>query len=377
MKIRDVSAIPVRMDVAPLEDDLGLAPYVSNHDAVESVDRMLVRVESSTGAVGWGEMLVALKSPRVTRAVIRDVIAPELDGVSIENAGKVLSSLYYPYVRLDPFLGAVDTAIWDLRGKQYGASVSDLLGGRKRDAIEVAFCLGILEPDDAAAHAVEAHAAGFDRLKTKAGPDWAGDVERLTAMHEAVDGALSFRLDPNQGWTMPETIRALSRLEARGILLEYVEQPLPTETYGSYAALRSRTHTPIGVNEDTYFRGNLEALLRRDAIDAAVIDLVPAGGLEAARQQAQTAGVHGVSVSHHSGFDLGIKTAAVLHLAASTPEIDLPPDSVYYGWADYLLETPFELDDGSYPVPKAPGLGVSVDETKLDRYRIDGRTGDR
>ena len=196
-------------------------------------------------------------------------------------------------------------------------------------------------------------------------------------MYDAVDGELEFRLDPNQIWGYEDAVRATSLLQDRGIYLQFLEQPIGISNLETHARLRQRLTTPIGVNEDTYFRGNLEALLRRDAIDAAVIDLVPAGGLEAARQQAQTAGVHGVSVSHHSGFDLGIKTAAVLHLAASTPEIDLPPDSVYYGWADYLLETPFELDDGSYPVPKAPGLGVSVDETKLDRYRIDGRTGDR
>lgn len=371
MYIRDVSAIPVRMAVAPLEEDLGLAPYVSNHDAVEKVERMLVRLETSTGAVGWGEMLVGLKSPAVTKAVIRDVIAPELEGIHVDQAGAVLESMYYPYVRLDPFLGAVDTALWDLRGKQYGASVAELLGGATRESIDVAFCLGILEPEEAASHAAEAAAAGFDRLKTKAGSAWEADVERVTAMHDAVDGALSFRLDPNQGWSLPETLCALNRLEARGITLEYLEQPLPTETFGSYSQLRSRTATPIGVNEDTYFRGNLQALLRRDAVDVAVIDLVPAGGLENARQQARTAGDQGVSVSHHSGFDLGIKTAAVLQLAASTPAIDLPPDSVYYGWADYLLESPFELENGAYTVPDGPGLGVAVDEGKVDQYRID------
>lgn len=371
MHIRKVEAIPIRMGVASLETDLGLAPYVSNHDSVESVDRVLIRIETTTGELGWGEMLVALKSYQVTQTVIEKVIAPELEGVSISEARGVLEDFYYPYVRLDPFLGAVSTAIWDLLGKQFGAPISDLLGGTVNDVVPIAFCLGIMDPESAGEHAVEAKNAGFTRLKTKAGPDWKADVERLVAMDRAVNGALEFRLDPNQGWTTTEAVRALSQLEEQGILLEYIEQPLRTETPGSFASLRSRTTTPIAVNEDTYFRGNLATLLQEDAIDVAVIDLVPTGGLTAARNQAAEASAAGISVSHHCGFDLGIKTAAVLHLAASTPAIDLPPDSVYYGWEDYLLKKPLELQDGAYPVPDEPGLGVAIAENKLEQYRLD------
>ncbi|WP_247004330.1 mandelate racemase/muconate lactonizing enzyme family protein [Halosolutus gelatinilyticus] len=371
MRIRSVEAVPVRMGVASLDTELGLAPYVSNHDSVESVDRVLVRVETATGRLGWGEMLVALKSARVTKTVVEDVIAPELEGVAVTEARSALAEFYYPYVRLDPFLGAVSTAIWDLVGKQYGAPIVDLLGGAVTESVPVAFCLGIMDPERAADHAVEAKSAGFARLKTKAGPDWNADVERLTAMDRAVDGALEFRLDPNQGWTATEAVRALTRLEERGILLEYIEQPLRTETPGSFAKLRARVNTPIAVNEDTYFRGNLATLLRHDAIDVAVIDLVPAGGITAARDQVAEASAAGVSVSHHCGFDLGVKTAAVLHLAAGTPALNLPPDSVYYGWDEYVLEDPFELRDGAYSVPDGPGLGVTVDEDEIKRYRLD------
>lgn len=371
MHIREVEAIPVCMGIAPLETDLGLAPYVSNYDSIESVDRILVRVETSTGVVGWGEMLAGLKSHQVTRSVIEDVVAPELRGVPIDEAQGVLKEFYYPYVRLDPFLGAVSTAIWDLVGKQYGAPIHDLLGGAVKEKVPVAFCLGIMNPEEAGKHAAQAKDAGFTRLKTKAGPNWKADIERLVSMDNAVKGSMEFRLDPNQGWAPSEAVRALTRLEERGVLLEYIEQPLSTETFGSFAKLRSRTNTPIAVNEDTYFRGNLTQLLRLDAIDVAVIDLVPAGGIDAAMDQVGEASAAGVSVSHHCGFDLGIKTAAVLQLVSSTPAIDLPPDSVYYGWDDYVLEDPFELHEGSYIVPTDPGLGVTVDDQKLERYRLD------
>ncbi|WP_435156580.1 hypothetical protein [Haladaptatus sp. DFWS20] len=75
LSITDVSAIPVEMAVKPLESELGLAPYVSNHDSVETVTRMLVKVKTDEDVTGWGEMLVGMKSAAVTKAVVDDVIA--------------------------------------------------------------------------------------------------------------------------------------------------------------------------------------------------------------------------------------------------------------------------------------------------------------
>lgn len=371
MTIKRVEAIPVAVGVKPLEEPFGLAPYRSNHDAVETRDRMLVRLETADGLVGWGEMLVAMESAAATNAVIEEVIAPELRGREPSEIRAFLNSFYFPYTRIHPFLGAVEMAMWDLFGKRVGASVSELLGGTVESRVPVAYCLGILDPEVSREHAAFARDHGFDVLKTKAGPDASFDVDRLSAMHEAVDGELSFRLDPNQGWSFEEAIRATAKLEDAGIHLQYLEQPCRINTAGMYAKLRSRTRTPIAVNEDAYFEGNLGTLLRRDAIDVGVVDMVPAGGILNVREQAALAKDAGVSLSHHSGFDLGVKTAAMLHTVTATPAINMAPDSVYYAWEDHVVESPLELDDGAYAVPDGPGLGVSVDERAVGRLRTD------
>lgn len=371
MAITAVEAIPVTMGVKPLDEPYGLAPYRSNHDAVESRERMLIRVETDDGVTGWGETLVLMESPAATKAVLDNVVSPELVGRSLDNIQGFTEAFYFPYTRIHPFIGAVEMALWDAYGKQLGVSLSELLGGRLTSEVPVAFCLGILDPDESREHAQFARDAGFDVLKTKAGPDWTEDVERLQAMHDAVDGDLDFRLDPNQGWSFDEAIRATAALEDAGIYLQYLEQPMRIDTYGSYAQLRSRSRTPIAVNEDTYFERNLSHLLKLDAIDVGVIDLVPAGGILATKDLAATAGEAGVSLAHHSGFDLGVKTAATLHLVATTPAIDLAPDSVYYAWEDTILEDPLPVEDGSIPVPDGPGLGVTVDEARIQQYRTD------
>jgi L-alanine-DL-glutamate epimerase-like enolase superfamily enzyme len=78
-----------------------------------------------------------------------------------------------------------------------------------------------------------------------------------------------------------------------------------------------------------------------------------------------------VSLAHHCGFDLGVKTAAVSHTVASTPAFNLPADTVYYSWEDHIVESPFEITDGQLEVPDGPGLGVTVREDKIEEHRID------
>jgi L-alanine-DL-glutamate epimerase-like enolase superfamily enzyme len=189
-------------------------------------------------------------------------------------------------------------------------------------------------------------------------------------MDEEANGRLDLRLDPNQGWSYEDAVRVGARLEDAGVYLQYLEQPVRTEAYGTYKRLRERLRQPIAVNEDTYFAHHLHHLVREDAIDVACIDIVPAGGILRAKDQAAVADDAGVSVSHHNGFDLGIKQAAVLHTVATTPGINLAPDSIYYAWDDYLLAEPLTVEEGSMPVPEGPGLGIDVDEATVERYRI-------
>ncbi|WP_202935183.1 mandelate racemase/muconate lactonizing enzyme family protein [Halorussus amylolyticus] len=371
MSVTNLEAIPVNVDVQPRDEGLGLAPYVSNHDEVWDVTRMLVRVDTDDGVTGWGEMLVGMKSARVTKAVMEDVIAPELIGRDVSEIRPFVEEFYYPYAKVRPFLGAVETALWDALGRKLGAPVHELLGGKTRDEIPIAHCLGIMGPEESRKYVRRAYDAGFRTLKTKAGHDWRTDVDRLVAMHDEVDGDMEFRIDPNQGWTTEDAVRVAARLEDAGVYLQYLEQPVRIDSPGTYKRLRQRLRTPIGVNEDAYFPYNLYHLIKQDAIDVGVLDLVPAGGIMRVREQAAVASAAGVSLSHHCGFDLGVKTAAVLHTVAATPAINLAPDSVYYGWDDYLVKSPPDATTGSIRVPDEPGLGVEVDEEKVEEYRVD------
>lgn len=74
--------------------------------------------------------------------------------------------------------------------------------------------------------------------------------------------------------------------------------------------------------------------------------------------------------THHCAFDLGVRTAAIVHTVSSVPGFTLPPDSTYYAWEDDVLAEPLSVDNGAIPVPDWPGLGVEVDREKVEEFRI-------
>jgi L-alanine-DL-glutamate epimerase-like enolase superfamily enzyme len=385
MEITGVEAYAVNMPVVSM-DEGGIAPYVTSHGQVEDVDRILVHVETDEGIEGWGEMRVFL-SPEATISVIEDGITQWVLGRSPFEVEALRRQMFIEYTNADMFFSPVEIACWDIIGKALEEPISVLLGGRTAldpttqtgepgqtvtDAVDVAYCMGILSPEESRRHASKALDEGFSVLKTKAGRDWEEDVDRIVAMNDEIDGRLDFRLDPNQGWRFDEAVRVGASLGDAGVYLQYMEQPIRVDAHGTLAKLRERTAQPIGPNEDTYIAHNLQQMIQRDALDVAVVDMTPTGGIAAVRQLASIAEDAGVPVTHHCAFDLGIRTAAIVHSVASIPGFNLPPDSTYYAWEDDVIENRLEVTDGAIPVPTDPGLGVQVDRDKVEQYRIDG-----
>lgn len=362
-------AIPVEVPVTPL-DDGGIAPYRGKRSSVDAVERVLIRLETADGTAGWGEIRATPSVETVVATLEADVF-PAAVGREPHEITAFLEAFEYEYLDLDPVVAGVEMAMWDANARALEVPLHRLLGGATREAIPVAAPLGITDVPTARDSARRVRDAGYTVLKTKGGRDWQADVERVIAIDDAVGGELAVRLDPNQGYSTDEAVRVAARLEDAGVYLEYLEQPVRVDAVGTMARLRQRLRTPIAVNEDTYRRGNLFHLLREDAIDVAVVDIVPAGGIGPLRRQVGAAAEAGVSVAHHDAFDLGIKRAAVLHVAASTPAIDLAIDSVYPAYDRFLVEDPHAVEDGAIPVPDGPGLGVTVDRAALSEVRLD------
>lgn len=111
-------------------------------------------------------------------------------------------------------------------------------------------------------------------------------------------------------------------------------------------------------------------LLANGAVDILMPDTPAAGGAIRVKKIAAIAEAYGVPCLMHCSHDLGLKTAMVAHIAASTPNFSGPNDTCYHGLTDDVLVAPLTFANGQIRVPQGPGLGVEVDETKLQRYQV-------
>lgn len=389
MNVTGVELVPVRIPTRPLEEDLGLAPYVGGpavdrvpetHSFEEALEEtrdvgtsrggILVKVETDAGVTGWGEMPGPLAE---ARAVVETAVEPNLVGRPVwEMEAFVEAAREGGYVRSNlPYVGGVEMALWDAFGKHLDEPVHRFLGGKCADSVPVAYCLGLLTPEESRAKAREALDHGFSVLKTKASRYWRTDVERVAAMHDEVDGDLEFRLDPNRKWSFADAVRVGAKLHERDVHLQYLEQPIEVNSFGTLRNLRDRLTQPVAVNEDAYVPYNVFQCVKADAVDAVVADVQPAGGLLRLKRLAGLAAESNVSMTHHSGHDLGLKNAAKLHVLSSTPAFDLPFDTTYYAGEDDVLEEPLRIEGGRMVVPDRPGLAGPVDEAKVEEYRTD------
>lgn len=377
MRIQKIDMHTVRIPLVTLEDG-GISPYVGSRDFQAGTQNgttyalsNVFKVETDDGLTGWGEANPVI-SLAVSRQMLDEFIRPMLigrDPFRLREITALFSGIYNPQLYLRTFLPGIEMACWDLKGKAAGRSVCDLLGGPVRTEMPVAYCLGMLAVDTLREKVRQVCEAGFQCIKLKGGLSVADDIQRTKAAREAGGGRLRLRLDANQSYDVPSALHYLHAVE--DCSLEYVEQPLPIRHAADLAVLRTRTCVPLAINEDCYIPGGLLEHIRAGAVDAAVVDLEALGGIGPLAKLGIMAGEAGLPLAHHCGFDMGIKTAAILQTVCACESFSYATDSTYHAHADDLLAARLPLQNGAYRLPDAPGLGIEVDEEKVRFYSIE------
>ena len=367
MKITRVETIPVEV---PLKE--GLTTKTAGGEHVVS-PYVVVRVHTDAGLVGLGE---ATLSPRWSGetspgcvAAIEGLIGPAITGqdpIAITALRRTIDGT----IRHNPFAkAAVEMALWDIAGKAAGQPVYQLLGGKVKEELPMKMVVGAFPVDQAVALAQRFLDWGATCLKVKVGLDPTTDIARVHAVREAAGPDIPIGIDANQGWDLATARRCLADM---GDLL-FAEQPVPTTDPRDLARLRGDTRIPIMADESVF---TLQDARRLTELGACYILSVYPGkhaGIAATREIAHVARAAGVVCSMGSNLELGIATAAMLHLAAAEPSLDdarYPGDYLgpLYHQAD-LLKEPLQLGPSVARVPDGPGLGVELDEDQLERYR--------
>jgi L-alanine-DL-glutamate epimerase-like enolase superfamily enzyme len=359
MKITEVESFFVEVPQKP-----PIAPYHSRYRGQSSTKSILFRLEADNGMVGWGE------TPQI-------YLGEQLTGREAESLRTALlgldpTAVMAAYANIDfantYVQSAVEMAMWDLAGQIYGLPLYRLLGGPYRKEIELAACMGIQTYERAGELARLYVEMGFTTLKTKAGRSPEEDLAMAQGIRDAVGDRLELRMDPNTGYS-PEVCEQLAK-DLEPYRLQYLEQPMPEDCIDDSARIRQRTTTPLALNESVTSLAEVRAILEKKAADFLLPDTYQCGGVWATKLVAEVAASAGVPCIVHCAHDLGPKTAAMLHLAASTPNFPLANDCTYYGLADDVLTRRFEIQGGRLPVPEAPGLGIEVNLAKVRKFQV-------
>jgi len=179
-------------------------------------------------------------------------------------------------------------------------------------------------------------------------------------------------VDANGGWTLGEARRALPALE--GMNISMIEQPLTEKHIHETAQLRANSRIPILLDESVWTASDVANVARIGAADAVNVYVGKAGGILSALEAVQVAKALGLGATMGSNGELGVGHAAIMQVLAVGDGFDLKtysPDAaapMYY--VEDLVEPRFRLEDGEVPVPTGPGLGVTLNEAVLKKYRV-------
>lgn len=370
MKITRIEAIPV---CVPLKS--GLTARTAHGEHITS-PYVIVRMHTDQGLTGLGEATVSPlwsgETQQSAVAMIQSFIEPALLGLDPLNRTAICRKMD-SVIRLNPFTkAAVEMALWDIAGKAVGLPVCQLLGGRVRDQIRIKLVVWARDVPGSVKMAEQHLALGVSCVKVKTGLDPASDIARVRAVRDICGPEIPITIDANCGWTLQQARYCLDQLRDVNLLL--AEQPIPAGDHQAMAELRKDSVVPIMADESVFTLQDAWLLSTHRAADIFSIYPGKHGGIGATGDIVSIARAAGLRCTIGSNLELGIGTAAMLHVAAAFPEVDtdqFPADTIgpFYHEADLITE-PLSLGPPAARVPDGPGLGVELDEDQLSRWRV-------
>jgi L-alanine-DL-glutamate epimerase-like enolase superfamily enzyme len=302
------------------------------------------------------------------------------DPLAIERHYRTLNHINFHYGRCWP----LDLALWDLAGKATGQPCWKLLGGLS-DKVRAYASSGTLRDPGAMAEAAERYLAeGFPALKIRfQRGDWRDDIRALEAVRARIGDKLELMVDCNQGWRLPQdtyapwslkdAVTVARALENLGVY--WMEEPLHRGDREGMRRLREMVDVRVAGGEMTRELYEFRDLIREGCLDVLQPDAALVGGITGLRRVALMAQEHNLVFTPHT-WGNGIGLIANVHLTAGlcdAPFLEFPYDPPEWDLdrRDYMLAEPCRVDaDGWIRLGDAPGMGVALDEDRLEKTRI-------
>jgi len=266
-------------------------------------------------------------------------------------------------------LGAIDIALWDLRGKSQGKPIWQLLGGSEPSCPAYASALLWNTPDGLAAEATRHLERGFRRMKMRLGRDEDYDTEAVAAVRKAIGPNHDLMCDASMRYHL-----ALARRIGRVLADQRVfwfEEPFPPEDLDSFAALRGTVRVPVAAGENEFGVQGFRELIERRAVDIVQADASRCGGITELCRVADMAHKGGLKLAPHSWSD-AVAIIANSQVVAATPHaLTVEVDQTGNPFVDELLVEPLLIKDGRLQLSHQPGLGIELNRATVEKYRLD------
>lgn len=331
----------------------------SGGKSVSVFDSTIVGVETECGLIGYGEVcpLGPFYLPAYAegvRAGLRE-LGPHLIGYDPRELAKLNYRMDaalkgHPYVK-----SGIDIACWDILGQATGLPVCVLMGGRFGESIRLYRAISQVAPDEMARNVKGYRDQGYTRFQLKVGGDPDTDIERIRAVRAMLLPGDRLVADANTGWTQHEAMRVVRGVQDVDV---YIEQPCLT--YEECLAVRRNTSHPFVLDENI---DSLDMLLRGKsdlAMDVVNLKISKLGGLTKTKQARDLCVSMGIAMTLEDSWGGDITTAAISHLAHSTPEEYRFTSTDFNSYVTVSTATGApQRENGFMRASTAPGLGVT------------------
>ena len=330
----------------------------SGGNSVEVFDSTVVAVHTDAGVTGYGEVcpLGPAYLPAYAEGARAGIakIAPSLIGLDPAALG-VLNARMDAALRGHPYVKSpLDMACWDILGKLSGQPVATLMGGRCGDSFALYRAISQESPEEMARKVAGYRAEGYTKFQLKVGGDPDTDIERIRQVAAKLERGDVLIADANTGWTQHQAMRVVDAVRDVDV---YIEQPCAS--YQECLAVRRHTNRPFVLDEVVDSLGMVIEGVRDQAMDVINLKISKVGGLTKARQIRDLCVSLGIALTIEDTWGGDIITAAIAHLAHSTPPAFLFSSTDFNSYVTVsIAEGAPQRREGRLAASAAPGLGI-------------------
>ena len=368
MRVASIKTFPLTVPVGDLQR--------TSQGSFGTISILIVVVETDNGVTGIGEAL-ARSGPSAYADLVDNLLTPKVIGADPYAVAGIWKKLFRTFTGrsggvLIEAIAAIDIALWDIMGKETGRPVYELLGHMGRERLAAyASSIPWVDDDGATGMVEKCLKAGFKQMKVKIGAPAEAALARARLVREVAGPNVGLMADGNWIFDVDDALYVGQGLAELGYI--WFEEPIVPEDLEGYRYLRDKLPIRLAAGESEHTAAGAAPLLTARSVGVVQPDVARSGGITETRKIALLADSLHVRYAPHVGASGAVCAAASLHLAAAMPNFWTYECMVFPNpLRDTLLKSPvpgpYDIEDGTLPLPSGPGLGVEIDMNEVERW---------